>query len=257
MTRIPVSRIRDALSSHVRCRLRRNGKFRGFCTLKADGSDGRSLHGLTVRLTERIFSSGALPESTTKARSWRGRRWAGAVGGRRRGTAVDSQLSQIANGKRSASASCMRLTQMVLRALTLKKYRLVCGQRAVCSPSDGIGTAVDLVCVDDATNALVLLELKCGFDGNRQDVVQVGGRVQKLRAPLTNAADCAYHRHILQLAVTSKMFDAEVDTRRALKDAGVESVRAELVYACDADVEFIGLDSWWSSRAGVVLQNLR
>ena len=248
-----MTKLRNVLEATAPCVLVKNGKFKSFRTRSKDGLIGRVLSGLTTRLSERVFSQGDLPESTTRCRVWRGGRWGGKSGGRRRGSAVDAQLTKIANTGRLPSNPPLKLTSMLLKAFERKKYALISGQRGVASVAHGIGTALDLVCLDERNDELVLIELKCGFDGNRMDAVTRSGRVLKLKPPLDAACDCAYHRHIVQLAVAANMFCSEDETIRSLKGMGVKGVRSELVYASDLDVEFVQLQEWWKKRSGRVL----
>lgn len=64
-------------------------------------------------------------------------------------------------------------------------------QRVVLNDNKRLGTAIDVVCMK-GENELVLVELKCGFAGNRASPV-----VPKafMKAPLHKAVDCALHRH--------------------------------------------------------------
>ena len=79
--------------------------------------------------------------------------------------------------------------------------------------SKGLGTAVDVVCTRGA-DELVLLELKCGFPGNRSDPAVPRAM---MGAPLGKAVDCACTGTCAQLAATVALFKGEAGTLRALR----------------------------------------
>ena len=212
------------------------------------------MQGLTARLSKGLFSRGALPAATVKATFARGR-WKGKRGGQRRGSAVDAQLTTLANGSRrkATSPKLLCLTQSALDAFKQRGYRLVCGQRGVASDRHSLGTALDLICIDQ-DNVLVLVELKCGYDGDRMRPVLYRGKVQHFKPPLGRVVDCAYHRHIAQSAIGGYLFGTETKLRHDLESHGITNTRSEVCYVNDAGVEFVDVDAWWLNKVPSLLK---
>ena len=90
---------------------------------------------------------------------------------------------------------------------------------------------------------LVLVELKCGFVGNR-----AASAGTKFQAPFSKAKDSALHRHFAQLAVTLHLFAREADTHAQLAAKGIDAVSAVLLYVDDAASEKFELPAWWRKR---------
>ena len=87
------------------------GKFRGFVPLRADGSTGTKLRGLTKRLQARLWSDGELPAHAKRADPRAGGYWGGCKGGQLRGKRVDAQLTRlIVAGPGGAEGATPRLT---------------------------------------------------------------------------------------------------------------------------------------------------
>lgn len=235
------------------------------------------MRGLTKCLDRHVFSEGVVPfgaeaiaASASYARVPRRGGWAGRGGGRRRGIAVDAQLTRIVNndeggrrlgagggGRRRDSATRIapyKLTRMTRSALAELNLRPVVAQRAVVDPLYGVATAADVLALD-RKNRLVVVELKCGFEGNKHISAKRGGEPLKFQHPLTGVVDCAYHRHISQLAVTRELLVREKETVRALFEVGVDpnDVRAVLVYANDRCVEVNKLPDWWKNKGSTLL----
>ena len=126
----------------------------------------KAYRGVTKRLDLKLFSKGSLPRA--KLHTIQGQRgWEGKNSGRRRGTAIDNQLSSIANntstrfkwasiitngGKRSSGL--YRPTFIALQALKAHGLRPVCAQRGVCSNAHNVATAIDMLCWKSSTNEL-------------------------------------------------------------------------------------------------------
>jgi hypothetical protein len=129
-------------------------------------------------------------------------------------------------------------------------------QRGVAHAVGRVASAADVVALD-ASNRLVVVELKCGYSGDRHAPAKFRGHAQTLRgdSSFADAPDCAYHRHLMQLAATWQMLRRERDTMRALAAAGVDvgkdgkGVRGLLVYVDDEGVEAVKLHGWWRTRA--------
>lgn len=220
---------------------------------------GVVLRGLTKRLQTRIFSSGTLPAISIHSDAPAGGHWRGAGGGRRRGTAVDSQVSRLA-GVGSATrrkANMLRLTKIVFAALDERGLEPVLGQRCVASASHRIGTAADVVCYDSNTSELVLVELKCGHAHGRTAAALDKGEVCKMRAPVAGANDCVLHRHLAQLAVTTALFMREARTLARLGALGIENVTSMLVYANDDRADVYTMPKWWRAKGEKILNALK
>jgi hypothetical protein len=187
---------------------------------------------------------------------------------------VDRQLSALANGRivksprrglssngtgvsTASSTPMMRLTKMATAALASTGLTMVSAQRGVCSHARGVATAVDLVCYRPSDDAIVVVEVKCGFHGVRRKPARLNGKDAFLSSPLTSCPDTALHRHLAQLAVTRHMFASERTTLNVLsKECGIGSggVDAVLLYASEGDVELVTLPVWWRDRADTLLR---
>lgn len=221
---------------------------------------------MTKRLGERVFSNAHLPRARLHPLGSRVRGWEGRNAGRRRGAAVDRQLTAVANGRSKllagdaawsgksaespfAGKGLYRLTALALAFLRAQGLRPVCGQRGVRSASKGVATAVDLVCFAEQSSTLWLIEVKCGFDGTRRETVASKGNQslpRSMRGALKACHDTHEHRHLAQLAATTAMFEEETETTKRLRsEFGVRRVRACLLYLTDETVEAVPLPAWW------------
>tara|TARA_B110001452_G_scaffold59390_2_gene46185 strand:- start:12316 stop:13089 length:774 start_codon:yes stop_codon:yes gene_type:complete len=233
-----------------------SGSWKGFQSLKTK----RKLKGLTKRLKDRVWSDGILPLIARNADpSIRDKGcWKGKMGGQRRGTKVDQQLSKLINGGKMAimrQKSMFKLTRLALSAMAKRGLDPVMAQRAVISEEKGLGTAADVIAFDKATNRLVVVELKCGYDHGRQAAAEKGGRPCKMRGPCGKALDSNVHRHLAQLSVTRELMAREKDTLKKVGDLGVDqNVEGVLMYVNDAGVEFYPLDTWWQGRGSKLIQ---
>jgi hypothetical protein len=251
-----VTKLRTLLRREPSAKLTGRGRFRGFSRLDAKGHAGRKMRGLTRMLEERIHSAASLPSIAKRATQRRvDAGWRGKGGGRRRGIAVDAQLSAIANGRKVAPANVYRLTRLALAALRAHRIVPVRGQQPVVCDRANVASAVDVVGVRGA-DELVLVELKTGYDNGRLAPATSGGAPQNLRSPLGRACDCVAHRHLAQLAATASMFSSDRRLMGRLRTAGIERVSATLVYVTDEDVEVINLPEWWTARGGKILSAL-
>lgn len=269
-----VTKLRRLLKSTEPVHLTGRGRFRGFTTVA-----GRKLRGLTKVLEQHLFSEGHLPRAPLHARPIAGRgvnsgrrTWRGPNAGRSRGVAVDRQLSALANGRkvpsprraltesssRSATGpSLLRLTKLAVAALDSVGLTMVCAQRGVCSHSKRMATAIDLVCHRASDDALVVVEVKCGFHGVRRQPARLRGREMLLGPPLSRCLDTALHRHLAQLTITRHLFAAERTTHTTLReqcDVGTGGIDALLLYASDDDVELVALPDWWRERAEKIVR---
>lgn len=234
-----------------------SGKFRGFVPLRQGGAVGQKLRGLTKRLQAKYWSDGEIPAFAKSSNPRAGGHWGGRKGGQTRGTRVDAQLTRLINAgpaARKAQRHVYRLTNMVLSGLASRGLEPVLAQRCAISERQRIGTAADIVAYDKKANALVLIEVKCGYDNGRKAAAVSAGKPCRMRAPLSRVSDCNLHRHLLQLCVTRQLFVAEKETCARIGELGVESeVGAVLMYANDAGVEFYDLDAWWTKRGAKLL----
>mgnify|MGYP001244084966 CR=1 FL=1 len=228
------------------------GKFACFRLKSSTGrATGVKMRGITKLLNEKVYSKGALQYGKA---AWRGTVWKGQKGGLRRGKAVDAQVSRLANVSEKArrSAKMLKFTRLAFSALSYHKLVPVGSQRVVLNDNKRLGTAIDVVCMR-GDDELVLVELKCGFAGNRASPV-----VPKafMKAPLHKAVDCALHRHFAQLAATTALFTREAGTLRALKNKGVSKVSSVLLYIDDSGSEKHELPDWWCRRGIKILDAL-
>jgi len=261
--------LRKVLRSEAPARLTGRGRFRGFNRVHAGRPSGRMMRGLTRLLEERLFSEGILPSATRrrvspktkKGKGGRGRAgdppswYRGKGSGRRRGIAIDAQLSAIANGRKPAAKSLYHLTRVALTALKAQRIDLVCGQLPVVSDRANVASAVDVVGVREG-NELVLVELKTGYGDGRLVSAMKGGMPQTMRAPLSRASDCLAHRHTTQLSATAAMFVSNAPLMARLEAMGIQRVTGTLLYVTDDDVETIELVEWWASRGRRILRAL-
>lgn len=217
------------------------------------------MRGLTKRLERRIFSDGVLPLIARHSDAPSGGHWRGAGGGRRRGTAVDAQVSRLA-GVGSATrqkASMLKLTRIVFAALDERGLEPVLGQRAVASVFHRIGTAADVICHKADANELVVVELKCGHSQGRTAAAINKSGTCKMRGPLAGADDCVLNRHFSQLAVTTALLKRETRTMARLGALGIECVTALLVYANDERCDVYKMPEWWLRKADRILGALK
>jgi len=226
-----------------------SGKFKGYVRVNADGSSGRKLKGVTKALARHVFSEGALPWGGGSRIGWRGK-----GGGRRRGSAVDSQLSRIVNSGSKTPAK-FRLTRMGIAALKKVGLEPVVAQRAVASGK--LGTAADIVAYHKKENRLVIVEVKCGFSDVRHAPATKEGRRCKMRAPLSQVVDTALHRHLAQLVVTREMLLRDKAVAGKLKELGLDTdLGALLLYLDDESAELFELPDWWKRRGAKLLKAL-
>jgi hypothetical protein len=155
---------------------------------------------------------------------------------------------------RRRAARKLKLVDLIFRALHAHGIAPIMGQRVVCDQARGLGTAVDLVgCRGDA---LVLIELKCGYSGNRTLAAKIGGTNAKMNAPFRSANDTILHRHLAQLTATTAMFLKEISTLERLSALGLKRVESVLLYATNDDVEVHFLNEWWFRRGERLLEAL-
>lgn len=238
--------LKTTLKKKVCAKLVGTGKFKGFAKIHTDGSTGPKLKGLTKALAKHIFSNGSLPWSTGSRLGWSGR-----GGGRRRGAAVDAQLSRIVNSGSKSSAK-FRLTRMAISALKKIQLEPVVAQRA--AVSGAIGTAADVICYNKKENCLVVVEVKCGYTQIRETPAMKNGKKCAMRTPLRQVIDCALHRHFAQLSVTAEMISRDV-VMETVESLGINTkLSAILLYLDDEDAEIFELPAWWLKRGAKILK---
>lgn len=223
------------------------GKFKGYVRVNPDGSTGRKLTGITKALDKHVFSDGSLPWGAGSRLGWKGK-----GGGRRRGSAVDAQLTRIVNSGAKTQAK-FRLTRMAVAALKKVGLEPVVAQRAVASGS--LGTAADLLCFEKKHKRLVVVEVKCGFSKVRHAPATKGGKKCKMRAPLAQVVDSALHRHLAQLAATREMLRRDKSVVRKLDELGLDTeLGALLLYLDDESAELFVIPDWWVRRGAKLLK---
>ena len=225
------------------------GKFKAFSRINSDGSSGCKLKGLTKALGKHVFSDGNLPWGSGSRLGWRGQ-----GGGRRRGSAVDAQLSRVVNSGSKTPAK-FRLTRMAVAALKKVGLEPVVAQRAVASGK--LGTAADILAYHAKNRRLVVVEVKCGYGGVRHAPATKDGKKCKMRAPLSQVTDCALHRHLAQVAATRQMLLGDKDVTKKLEALGLDgTLDAIVLYLDDNDAELFELPEWWERRGAKLLKAL-
>lgn len=240
---------------------------------KLKGFTRSPYRGVTKRLDLKLFSKGSLPRA--KLHTVKGRRgWEGRNAGRRRGMAVDRQLSAIANQTtkrfkfssivsswtakaRLGVAGLYSHTELALRTLHMHGMLPVCAQRGVCNEKHNLATAIDLLCWKEATRELWVVEIKCGFEDVRDKPARRAGRELHFASPFQACVDHAFHRHLAQLAVTHHMFASESELMARLRsEFGFEGLHGCVLYIGEQGAEMVVLEDWWRRRANKMLQTI-
>jgi hypothetical protein len=232
------------------------GKFTGFRAVGDDGKpEGPMLAGITKRLSERLHSKGELEESAIKSSTWTPAAWKNNNGGLRRGSAIDAQVSRLASASDATRkrSSLFKYSKIAFSALDIAGLEPIMGQRVVLNRQKGLATACDIVCHRKNDNALVVVELKCGYSGNRTIPAYFKRKAQKLASPCSTASDCVLHRHLAQLAVTHHLLATEPGLLSALKGHGVAAIEGALLYVNDNDSQLHELPGWWKKRGSKLL----
>lgn len=253
-TRPSVKQVRDSLVHGLHARLRRSRGSVGFRHIDT----GRMLSGLTGLLQKTLFGEYDTPSGAANRAGGRrgGVRW----NGRKRGTAVDSQLTRVVNGKtgKKTPKRLYQLTSHCLAAFERAGLRPVIAQYAVCSIQHRIGSAADVIALDEH-DRLTVVEVKCGYSGDRSAVSLLPGTgvKQHMRGVLSEAADCVFHRHLSQLAATVAMLELQRTTLRELSAIGVRcGVAGLLLYVDGETAELVSLPEWWRCRGESILRCL-
>ena len=207
-------------------------------------SRDRTFRGITRPLSD--LYSGTDPRSESESRQGG---WRGSGGGRRRGRAVDSQVTRVLNHHGTATFS---LTKLVLSSLNHHGLQPVCAQRVVTDAKTGLATAADVVAVR-AGEELVLVELKCGFCGDRTLPAVKDGRTLYMKGPLKRARDTFVNRHFAQLSATLAMFCNEHETLKRLHDGGISSITGAILYADTTGSELFEIPQWWRKRGNAII----
>lgn len=251
--------LKKALRDTAPCKLVGSGITKHFEVKAAGTRRGVRLKGLTKRLQSQIFSDGELPSIAKSSATPAGGHWRGPGGGRRRGSAVDAQVSRLAgvSADKRFGSKMLNLTRMVFAALSTRGLEPIMGQRAVCSQLHRLGTAVDILCHDAENRAVVVVELKCGHSGARTAAALKSGKACSMKSPLGKAADSTLHRHLAQLAVTHHLLNREKETTKKLFNMGIESVNGILMYANDSGVDVYTLSHWWIAKAPKIIEKIR
>tara|TARA_B110000858_G_scaffold197583_1_gene259796 strand:+ start:10229 stop:10810 length:582 start_codon:yes stop_codon:yes gene_type:complete len=184
--------------------------------------------------------------------SWRGGAWQGKGGGLRRGKAVDSQVSRLANVSAVVrkKSKMLKLTRLTFNALAYHNLVPISSQRVVIDSHRRLGTAADVVCVR-GNHELVLVELKTGFGGDR-----TRGAGTFMQFPLAKAKDCNINRHFAQLSATMHLFKREVETLSKLRSEGIDKVSGCVLYVDGDLTEKFDLPSWWEKRGEKILNRI-
>lgn len=255
---MPPRGLRTLLKNTKACKLVGSGFRKRFETVEREGR-GVALKGVTKRLESRIFSTGVMPFAAMHSDTPRGGHWRGPGGGRRRGSAVDAQVSRLASvgSATRKKSSMLRLTKIVFAALEERGLEPVLGQRGVCSVMHRLGTAADIVCHDADKNNVVFVELKCGHSSGRKVAAVKNGEECHMREPLRGAKDTTLNRHLAQLAVTTALFMRERKTIQKLNEMGVDGVDSALIYANDSGAYIYYLPEWWKAKGAALVDALK
>jgi len=241
-------------------KLTKAGKYNGYRALDAHGAfEGPTLKGITKRLAAKLYSNGVLDDTATSSTEWTPTAWKGTNGGLRRGKAVDSQVSRLAGATKTelAAAKKFKFSSLAFSALENAGLEPIVGQRVALSKQHGIATAADMVCFHAASNSLVVVELKCGFSGNRVIPAVFKGKTQKMNAPCSGAEDCILNRHLAQLTVTRQLLEAEPRFKSQLQaQFGISAIKGVLLYVCDRDTQLHELSDYWRRRGRALVQTL-
>lgn len=248
--------VKALLKKDLPCKLVGRGRLRGFRAQRQGKLFGPKLRGLTKALALAVYSAGTLPDAATRCTR---RGWKGRGGGQRRGAAVDAQVSRTVNsGTVRPQKAHLTLTRVVFAALAEHGLEPVVAQRPLCASELRLGTAADLICYEADTARLCVVELKCGFGGEKLlPACDARGRGLKMRGPLRGACDCILHRHLAQLAATRELFIREGITEKLLRFGVAPEVNGALLYVTDDDTHLYPLPSWWAERAPRLLAALK
>lgn len=252
---MPIPRgLKRVLDDHAPVKLIGRGRHCAFQLIDDRLRLGK-LAGLTKRLATCVFSDGELPTSATASTEMR-TGWGGTGGGRRRGKAVDAQVSKLVNrGVTLPAPNQYSLTKLALIALHDNGFVPIVAQRGVALVKARLATAADLVCFDRVSNRLCVVELKCGFSGDRHAPATSRGRPVCMKGALCKAPDTLVNRHLAQLTATRAMFSKESTTCVAIAELGLDStIDAALLYVNNSEVEVIDLPAWWRKRETSLLE---
>lgn len=197
-----------------------------------------------------MHSSGTPPTDS----QWRGGAWAGRSGGLRRGAAVDAQVTRVVN---HGGCATLRLAKTAIASLLQHGLKPLVAQRVVVDNELGLASAVDVMAVQG--DVLVLLELKCGFSGDRtRPALSPSGRPLYLSHPLSKATDTVANRHLAQLTATLALFCNETDTLERARKLGITTVTAAVLYVDAEGSELFAMPQWWvrANRGRRILQTL-
>jgi hypothetical protein len=153
--------------------------------------------------------------------------------GRRRGTLVDQQAACFFNTPGvKLKTKIHAYTAKFLSALKAEGLQRVRAQVAVADVDRRVATAVDFVCYRPADDAVVLIELKCGFESSDPSW-------------LAKQERC----HALQLAVTKYLF--------RLTYPGIKRVRALVFRVHSAGVRVHGVSAECKSMVHAALEQIQ
>lgn len=225
-----------------------------------EASNGRKLRGVEKRLHLHLFSKGTFPSHALHGGQSR-QGWGGIGGGRRRGRAVDAQVSRLVNASSSSFSSLqmrptLKYAKNTFHALREMDLKPILAQRVLAQEELRLGTACDLICLRGA-NELVIVELKCGYAGDKNVAAHVGGESQYMQSPCSTALDTILNRHLAQVAATYFLFSSERDTVSRLNAMGIQKISAVLLYINDKGSELHSLNKWWIRRGKRIIVSLR
>ena len=159
------------------------------------------------------------------------------------------------NGSKAArrGATMLKLTRSFFAALRQHALEPLVAQRVV--TNGVIGTAVDVIC-QRGKDEIVVMELKCGFAGDRDAAALVSGKPQTMAFPCAKARDSFFNRHMAQLAVGMHLLLQESATLKSLQARGIQKVTGMLVYVNNDTVSFYELSQYWQKRAAQIVETL-
>jgi len=123
-------------------------------------------------------------------------------------------------------------TREILRVLQIRGLRPLQSQEVVCHEALRIGTAVDLVCRNERTTQVCVLEIKTGYDG-----YYFHHTTHNMLPPFEKLNDSPHNQHQLQLAMTLLMFSRVYGLK-------YQSLEAYVVRSHAGGVTVYPLESW-------------
>lgn len=147
--------------------------------------------------------------------------------------------------------------RLLLSALYKEGLLPVVGQFAVAARANRVATAADLLAMDSRDGSLVVVELKCGYAGERDAAAFDGNN---MHPPLASLPDTVRNRHLAQLAATVELVRQDesiqsIHSQMTTMDGtpAPRAVRGILLHATVDRVEVSWLSDNWLARGRLIL----